>query len=166
MKKLFFMILTVVMCVSLVACNNNKGIDNLNENIVKLEATINSLESELVKLETTIKTIEFEQNSSISETEDNTLKDSVIGTWVCEYQNSDGEEMRQTVQLYKGGTGRSDWFSITKNRSGSGGYIKWEMENEMIIATYSGGQMYLGFEYDVKSDTLIKMEGKRVFVRE
>lgn len=108
---------------------------------------------------------------------DNTLdvKDAVIGTWKCYYEltkdsppdNKAGDTYSQTIELYKGGTGKIYWYNETRNHEGNDYSLTWEIEDGVVNITYGifGFNSYEGLEYDFETDTLTMIDGSKVFDR-
>lgn len=76
-------------------------------------------------------------------------EDDLIGTWEREFTNSDGEEIGQILEIYKGGTGH---FTITHdNGEGDNNYDgTWEMEDDVLNFTYTF--VTIGLTFDPSSD--------------
>ena len=103
------------------------------------------------------------------------VKDAVIGTWKCYYEltedsppvNKAGDTYSQTIELYKGGTGKIYWYNETRNHDGINFSLTWEIEDGVVNIAYGvfGIDSYEGLEYNFETDTLTKIDGGRVFYR-
>ena len=86
-----------------------------------------------------------------SNTADIVSEDDFIGTWEREFTNSDNEKIKQTIEIYKGGTGH---FTIThydgeadNNYDGT-----WELNDDVLNFTYTF--VTIGLEIDKSSNPI------------
>lgn len=101
MKKLFALLLALVMSISLVACGGGGDTKNTNNTTSQPDVT--------------------------------ELKDYAIGTWERSFTASTGENIKQVMEIYKGGTGK---FIIYSNNDGEFS-ATWEIQDDVLNFTYS-----------------------------
>ena len=103
------------------------------------------------------------------------MKDSIVGTWKYYYELAEasfpyenvGDKCVQTIELYKGGTGRIYWYNETCDHEGSNVPLTWEIKDDLVNITYELGVVgSYGYEYDYKTDKLKTVDGSKVFERQ
>ena len=103
------------------------------------------------------------------------MKDSIVGTWKYYYELTEasvyyenvGDKCVQTIELYKGGTGRIYWYNETADHEGSNVPLTWEIKDDIVNITYDIGVVCnKGYEYDYETDKLKTVDGSRVFERQ
>lgn len=72
-------------------------------------------------------------NNASSEPDVTELKDYAIGTWERSFTTSTGENIKQVMEIYKGGTGK---FFIYSNNDGTFP-ATWEIQDDVLNFTYS-----------------------------
>ncbi|MBE7016362.1 MAG: hypothetical protein E7417_06065 [Ruminococcaceae bacterium] len=75
---------------------------------------------------------EEKQNTNNTSTEQD-IKDCVIGTWERSFTTSTGEDVKQVMEIYKGGSGK---FFIYSNNDGTFP-ATWEIQDNVLNFTYS-----------------------------
>ena len=74
---------------------------------------------------------------------------------------------KETIELYKGGTGRIYWYNETCDHEGSNVPLTWEIKDDLVNITYELGVVgSYGYEYDYKTDKLKTVDGSKVFERQ
>ena len=145
MKRIIALLLASLMCLSLCAC-----------------ATAD------VTVETTQDTIETVDMVDI--------KDAVIGTWKRYYEltkddvfglEKAGDRCVQTIEFYKGGTGKISWNNITSNVNSGTYSVTWEINDDVVNLTYTTKitTVINGYEYNCETDTLTSVDGSKTFDR-
>jgi len=85
---------------------------------------------------------------SSAESQSLEVKDYVIGTWERCFTNSKGQNVKQTIEIYKGGTGK---FLIYSDREYS--YVaNWEIKDDILNFTYT--MITLGLILDTTADPM------------
>lgn len=82
------------------------------------------------------------------------LKDYVLGTWERNFTTSDGQEIKQVIEVYKGGTGK---FYIFTDKDYESGYFQssWEIQDDVLNFTYGGSiSVTLGLILDTESQPM------------
>ena len=129
MKKVVVLILAVVICVALVACGGKIEAQSEN-NVSQITSSVVADSSEQDVIE---------------------LKDYAIGTWERHFTTSDGEEVTQVMEIYKGGTGK---FIIYSNNDGTF-HATWETQDDVLNFTYSSPvTATYGFILDADSEVI------------
>ena len=103
------------------------------------------------------------------------LKDVILGTWVCYYEfgfetgfTSKDDILKQTIEVYKGGSGRIYWRNETRDEDSSNVPLSWTIDDEILNIVYSiaGSSSKEGYEYDKENDTLNSVDGKLICERQ
>lgn len=97
-----------------------------------------------------------------------------IGTWVNSYKLTEhslggdaGDDFNNTIELYKGGTGRISWNNETTGENHGDISLKWEIADDIINIDYEDnfGNNTLGLEYNKEKEALVSVDGKNTFKR-
>lgn len=104
------------------------------------------------------------QNAEVSNDSTET-KENFIGTWKRVFVNSDNETITQTLEVYKGGTGKFTIHYGSGNQSDSNYNATWEINDDVLNFTYGSiAPVTLGFELDVSANpnTIVRVDDKTV----
>ena len=103
-------------------------------------------------------------------------EDAVVGTWKSTYETTEnaigfysvGDVYTNTIELYKGGTGKIYWKNETRNEDGSNTSLSWETQDDVININYSlaGSDRFVGYIYNAENDTITSADNKYTFYRQ
>ena len=124
MKRIIFLLLALVMCLSLCACGGNDAPSTPEAP----EATEKTLET----------------------------KDYVIGTWERNFTTSEDEDVRQVMEVYKGGTGKFFIYTVHNGLEKNGSFeASWEIRDDVLNFTYGGSiDVTLGLILDISAQPM------------
>ena len=90
------------------------------------------------------------------------LKDSVLGTWERKFTTSEGQNVKQIIEIYKGGTGKFLIYS-----DGESSYqASWEIKDDVLNFTYSHITLGLILDATVEPMTLTRVDDdSAIFVK-
>lgn len=67
------------------------------------------------------------------------MKDYVLGTWERNFTSSEGDDVRQVMEVYKGGTGKFFIYTVEKGLEKNGSFqAGWEIRDDVLNFTYGG----------------------------
>ena len=101
-------------------------------------------------------------------TETAITKDSYIGTWKRVFVNSDNDTITQTIEVYKGGTGKFTIHDGSGKQSDSYYNATWEINDDVLNFTYgSVASLTLGFELDVSTtpNTIVRVDDETIIYK-
>lgn len=84
---------------------------------------------------------------TLTETQTLELKDCVIGTWERNFTSSEGNAIRQVIEVYQGGTGKFSYYVVGNGTEKDGSFpATWEIKDGVMNFKY--GFAPLGYLLD------------------
>lgn len=102
-----------------------------------------------------------EATETPTETQTIELKDCVVGTWERNFTTSDGEEVKQVIEAYKGGTGKFFIYTVENGLEKNGSFqASWEIRDDVLNFTCGSSSVTLGLilDTDAKPMTLTRVD--------